>query len=288
MNRQDAMLRAVLILTWIGLATTASLVGLDYYLTPIQERPFLEGHELFASSAVVGHGYGVLGSAMMLIGVSMYSTRKRVMALAKLGKLRTWLQIHIFLCTLGPFFILLHSTFRVGGLVSIAFWSMALVVASGIFGRYLYVRIPKTLQGTFLSLEAVEARRADAFSTLKDRESVPGPVLAKLSARIQQEKPRNLPHAILLGLQWDFTRKKREKEIRNFLEGTAGSPEIKKEVLGLALNEARLGLEVALLGSFQRLFRYWHVFHLTLAIVMFLILAVHVTVAVLFGYGWVF
>jgi hypothetical protein len=281
------MLRAILILSWLGLAATASLVGLDYYVTPLQERPFLESHALFASTAVVGHGYGVLGSAMMLMGVAMYSIRKRVGALAKLGKLRTWLQIHIFLCTLGPFLILLHSTFRIGGLVSIAFWSMVLVVASGIFGRYLYVRIPKTLQGSFLSLEAAEARKADAFSTLRNRESLPEPVLAEISTRVQQEKPRNLPHAIFLGIQWDLSRKRREKEIRAILKGTAGSAEIKKEVLGLALNEARLGLEVALLGSFQRLFRYWHVFHLPLAIVMFLIFTVHVTVAVLFGYAWV-
>lgn len=282
------MLRTALILVWIGLASTASLVGFDYYLTPIQERPFLDSHRFFASSAVVGHGYGVLGTAMMLGGVSMYSIRKRLGALAKLGKLRAWLQIHIFLCTLGPFFILLHSTFRIGGLVSVAFWSMAIVVASGVFGRYLYVRIPKTLQGSFLSLDAAEARRADAFSKLRGKGSIPGPVLAQLSARVQQEKPRNLPHAVFLGLEWDLTRKRREGEIRAILEGTAGSPEIRREVLDLALNEARLGVEVALLGSFQRLFRYWHVFHLPLAIVMFLILAVHVTVAVLFGYAWVF
>ena len=256
------MLRAVLILVWIGLASAASLMGMDYYLTPLQERPFLESHRLFASSALVGHGYGVLGTAMMLIGVTMYSVRKRAPALARLGKLRPWLQIHIFLCTLGPFLILLHSTFRIGGLVSIAFWSMVLVVASGIFGRYLYVRIPKTIQGSFLSLDAADARRGEAFSKLRGQGSVPGPVLAKLLARVRQDRPRNLFHAVLLGFQWDFTRRRREREIRTILKDTTGSAEIKDEVLGLALTEARLGIEVALRGSFQRLFRYWHVFHL--------------------------
>ena len=282
------MLQVALVLAWIGLAATASVSGMDYYLTPVQERPFLESHHLFASSGLVGHGYGGLGTAMILFSVAMYSTRKRVAALGKLGKLRTLLQIHIFLCTLGPFLVLLHSTFRFGGLVSVAFWSMALVVGSGLFGRYLYVRIPKTLQGSFLSLDAVEARRARAFSRLRTQAHIPVPVFEQLSARLQQETPRNLPHAILLGLQWDLTSQRREKEIRAILDDTARSQEIREAVLGLALNEARLGLEVALLGSFQRLFRYWHVFHLPLAIVMFLILAVHVTVAVPFGYAWVF
>lgn len=284
----DAMLRAVLVILWIASAGGASVAGLDYYLTPLQERPFVEGYSLFASSAVVGHGYGVIGSAFMLLGVLLYSGRRRVTALGKLGKLKDWLQVHIFLCTLGPFLILLHSTFRVGGLVAIAFWSMVLVVASGVFGRYLYVRIPKTLQGTFLSLQATEGWRTEAFSGLEARGSIDGSVLAKLSERIRPEKPRSLPHALLLGLKWDFTRRRREREIRSLLMGAGGSEAFRRGAVTLALEESRLSTQVALLEPFRRMFRYWHVFHLPLAIVMFLILAVHVTVAILFGYAWVF
>jgi len=281
------MLRAVLIIIWVVSAVAASAAGWEYYLTPLQERPFADGHALFASSAVMGHGYGVVGSGFMIFGVLMYSARKRVAALGKLGKLKHWLQVHIFLCTLGPFLILLHSTFRVGGLVAISFWSMVLVTASGIFGRYLYVHIPKTLQGTFLSMEAIENRRGEVLSALEARGSFDGSVLAKLSHQIRPEEPRSLPHALLLGLRWDFTRRRREKEIRRLLKGAGESEVIRKDTVTLALEEARLGTQVALLEPFRRLFRYWHVFHLPLAIVMFLILAVHVTVAILFGYAWV-
>ena len=63
----EAMLRAVLVILWIASAGAASVAGLDYYLTPLQERPCVEGYSLFASSAVVGHGYGVVGSAFMLL-----------------------------------------------------------------------------------------------------------------------------------------------------------------------------------------------------------------------------
>lgn len=281
------MLRLVLIVIWAAAAVAASVAGWGYYLTPLQERPFAEAHALFASSAVVGHGYGVLGSGFMILGVIGYSIRKRAPVLAKIGKLKHWLQVHIFLCTLGPFFILLHSTFRVGGLVAIAFWSMVLVVASGFFGRYLYVRIPKTLQGTFLTLESIEKGRLEAFAALQARGSVDGSVLAKLSERIRPKEPRSLPHALVLGLQWDFTRRRREREIRTLLMAGGGSEAFRRGTVTLALEEARLGGQVALLQPFRRLFRYWHVFHLPLAIVMFLILAVHVTVAILFGYAWV-
>ena len=80
---------------------------------------------------------------MMLVGVILYSARKRVSWLGGAGGLGNWLQFHIFLCTLGPLLVLLHTTFRFGGIVSIAFWSMVLVVASGVFGRYVFARIPK-------------------------------------------------------------------------------------------------------------------------------------------------
>jgi hypothetical protein len=41
---------------------------------------------------------------------------------------------------------------------------------------------------------------------------------------------------------------------------------------------------MALLLPFQRLFRYWHLLHLPLAIVMLLVVVVHLVVAALFGY----
>jgi hypothetical protein len=57
-------------------------------------------------------------------------------------------------------------------------------------------------------------------------------------------------------------------------------------VVRLFAAQTRIERQLALLAPFHRLFRYWHVFHLPFAIVMFVVLAVHVAVAVAFGYGW--
>ena len=56
----------------------------------------------------------------------------------------------------------------------------------------------------------------------------------------------------------------------------------------LRLVERQLTVEhqMAHLMPFQKLFRYWHILHLPLAIAMFVIVAVHVTVATLFGFGF--
>jgi hypothetical protein len=132
--------------------------GLEYYVMPLQDRPFSPLHDLYAPTGLIGHGFGIVGTLMILFGVVSYSLRKRVHFLARFGSLRNWLHFHIFLCLLGPFLVLLHTTFKFGGLVAISFWSMALVVASGVFGRWVYVWIPKTINGRFLAHEEVRER----------------------------------------------------------------------------------------------------------------------------------
>jgi hypothetical protein len=279
------MFRVILAVVWLAVAVPATVAGFDYYATPLQERPFSVGHELFASSATVGHGYGVLGTVMILVGVFFYGIRKRAPFLSRFGKLKYWLQAHIFLCTLGPYLVLLHTTLRFGGLVAIAFWSMALVVTSGVFGRYVYVRIPKTIQGHFLSLEALETRREEAVARIGksvglDAESVRG-----LLNEFRPPTPKNAGHACVLALRWDLGHRAEGRDLQHVLGESSLHG---KELIRMLREESRRELQIALLQPFQRLFRYWHVFHLPLAILMFLILAVHVTVAVLFGYAWVF
>jgi hypothetical protein len=224
----------VLVVFWVALAALAALPGVGYYRLPLEARAFSEQHARFAPTGVTGLRLGILGSALMVIGVATYMLRKRWSVLARFGKLKYWLQFHIFLCTLGPFFVLLHTSFKIGGLVSIAFWSMTLVVASGVFGRYIYARIPKTLNGRFHTKEELAGERA---------------------ALLREIKAGQGNHAKLLPLI------RRERELER---------------------------QIARVVPFQRIFRYWHLFHLPLALLMLAILAVHIAIAVLFGYAWPF
>jgi hypothetical protein len=103
-------------------------------------------------SGVLGHGFGIIGSLMIVIGVVTYMTRKRYRFLSRLGILKHWLEFHIFLCTLGPVLVLFHTAYKFGGLVAISFWSMVAVFLSGIAGRFIYLQIPRTIEGQELSL----------------------------------------------------------------------------------------------------------------------------------------
>jgi hypothetical protein len=58
-------------------------------------------------------------------------------------------------------------------------------------------------------------------------------------------------------------------------------------VLKLARQKAKLQRRMQFLGQAQKLLHHWHVFHKPFAIVMLVIMVVHVVVAVLFGYRWI-
>lgn len=283
------MLAFVLTVIWLGVAGSAVVAGFDYYALPLDQRAYSDMAGLFAPTGLVGQGMGIVGATMITVGVMGYSARKRFRFLARLGPLKHWLQVHIFLCTLGPFLVLLHTSFKFGGIVSIAFWSMAIVVTSGVFGRYVYVRIPKTINGRFLDMDAVGERVRDLTATIAERTGIP---LAELEARLAPESravtDTGLVGALAFAFREDFRQRKHLRGVRTFLHGRGVPRELRTPVLALAGEQRRLRQQALLLRPFQRLFRYWHVIHLPLAVVMFLILGVHVGVSILFGYTWIF
>jgi hypothetical protein len=278
-------LRVFLIILWVIAAGAGLGYGWSYYRIPIAERAFAEGNDLLAPTGRIGHSLGIAGSLMMIIGVSMYSMRKRVTALRSVGRLSSWLEVHIFLCTLGPFLVLLHTSFKIGGIVSIAFWSMTLVVLSGVFGRYLYVRIPKTVHGQFRSLQWIEQQRAEVLGAISTRA---GMNIETVEAVLGgwRSLPRGPLNAIVSAVRFDLGKRRRAARVRRVLSGWNVPGHLHERLIGLVEKQAEAEHQIALLQPFQRLFRYWHIFHLPLAIVMFLILILHVAVAAAFGYGW--
>ncbi|RPI73970.1 MAG: hypothetical protein EHM47_04875, partial [Ignavibacteriales bacterium] len=122
----------------IGIAVSILLAinGYTYYSTPVEERFFQEGHKMLKPSGTLGHGLGILGTFMMILGVSVYMIRKRARRFFNWGYLKYWLEFHIFLCTVGPMLVLYHTSFKFGGIVAVSFWSMAAVVFSGVIGRF--------------------------------------------------------------------------------------------------------------------------------------------------------
>lgn len=270
----------------LGVAVVGMGIGLEYYLTPLAERPFSDLYEQFRPAGTFGLQYGIIGFGAITLGVIVYTSRKRLRILSRAGKLKFWLEFHIFLCTVGPFLVTLHTSFKVGGLVSIAFWSMVIVALSGIFGRYVYVRIPKTMQGQFAGLAAVESQRAELLDSLV---SDLGPRVAHVEAMIKPKDRRKVQGtlaSVWSAVTFDLTRGATIRRVRGLLKEASIEHKQRERVLRLVSRQLEIEQQIALMLPFQRLFRYWHLLHLPLAIAMFVIVAVHVTVATLFGFGF--
>jgi hypothetical protein len=151
-------------------------VGNVYYSLPLEERFYHEFHETFKASGILGHGLGIVGTIMIAFGVFLYIGAKKYGWLTKLVRLKYLLEFHIYLCTLGPILVLFHTTFKFGGIVSIAFWSMVIVVLSGVVGRFLYIRLPRDWQGRELTF-------ADATVALRKLEQKNDPTDQEVQER---------------------------------------------------------------------------------------------------------
>jgi len=98
------------------------------------------------AGALFGHLLGILGFILMLLTETLYSIRKRSHS-ARWGSMASWLQFHIFTGLVGPYLVLLHTSWKFNGLAGAATLLTLLIVISGFIGRYIYTQIPRSLDG---------------------------------------------------------------------------------------------------------------------------------------------
>jgi hypothetical protein len=145
---------------WLALLAMLLITGL-YGAVYVATQAIPPAYELF------GHGIGIIGFILMLMTETLYSLRKRSRSV-KWGKMSAWLQTHIFMGLVGPFMVLLHSSWKFNGLAGASMLLTVIIVISGFIGRYIFTRIPRTLDGLeiegTLSQEALkQARRLMAL-----------------------------------------------------------------------------------------------------------------------------
>lgn len=265
--------------------------GLPYYLLPLSERPHSAMHAQLKPAGIWGHGLGIVGTAMVLL-LLLYSARKRMLMGLRFGALRRWLDIHILFGIMGPLLITLHTAMKFKGIVSISYFSMLAVAFSGVFGRYVYMQIPRDARGHALGLEDAREQLATIQRELvEDLNASPEAIGA-----IEEFAPRADTAAdskfrgLLVSLRDDLTINRRARRLRRRLTGGPNPvpKNIVNQVIALARESAVLRRRVVFLESMSDLLHNWHVFHKPFAYVMLFTMVIHVGVAVAFGYTWIF
>ena len=102
---------------------------------------------------------GYVGSILMLVSI-LYAPLRRLRVFRRIASNTMWFDFHMMAGTMGPMFIVLHTALKLDNWVSAAFWSMIVVVVSGVIGRYLYTQVPDLLNGR--ELEEIDHQRTFA------------------------------------------------------------------------------------------------------------------------------
>jgi len=282
----------IYIVTLVGIVVLVTVFllyyGLPYYNTSLEERFYHPDHNLFKPSGLFGHGLGIIGTFLIVFGVFSYMARKRYRFLSRFGRLKNWLEFHIFLCVLGPIMILFHTAFKFGGIVSISFWSMVVVVASGVIGRFIYLQIPRTIEGRELSLNEVKEMKSDMDASIKNRYNLDVTVYNSLLDYVRVNTQHTTENLMTRPIRKFFEDKKRLKGLKRNLRKNKLSETKIKQVVKLLKNEISLNNKIERLQTMQSLFKYWHIAHLPFALIMLVIMIIHVGITVAFGARWIF
>lgn len=260
--------------------------GWEYYTTPVAGRGYLPEHRLLRPSGSVGISFGALGLVAM-VSTLPYAARKRWRPLGRIGSTSRWLEVHIFFGIVGPVLVTLHTAFKFNGAVSVGYWLMVAVWSSGFVGRYLYVRIPKTIRGVELSRQELQADLAGQEAMLREM------VLPEAARAALDTFDRSLMPAagrspgtfdLFLG---EFRVRTRLFLMRHQLRAAGADIHTVHEAVSRRAEHASLSRRLLHLERTRRLFELWHVFHRPLVFGMFLIVGLHVALVVYLGYAQV-
>jgi len=165
---------------------------------------------------------------------------------------------------------------------------MVAVFLSGIIGRFIYLQIPHTIEGRELSLNEVRGMKTDVAVVLKNSYKMDDETYNILVNSFKKKVGLYRKNPIIRYIGNYFRDRKTLNNVRRVIKYIELTGKEKKMILGLIKDDINLNQKIERLDTMQNMFRYWHVIHSPFALVMLVIMLIHVAVAVVFGYRWIF
>jgi hypothetical protein len=286
-GRKPGKQRPLLVL--LAVLTGINLAGLPYYLLSTAQRARSPLHPWFKPSGIIGQSAGV-ASFLLFMFLWLYPLRKKFRWLAFTGALSKWLDVHVVAGLCLPLLGAVNAAWRFTGFIGLGYGAMLIVAFSGIVGKYLYVRIPRSRSGVEMSLEEIETERKVLLRYVAGES---GMSVEEVDA-ILAPNPEPYQGLGILGTlrrmaSDDFDRWRAGRRLgRGWKKAARGR--VDRRVLRLVRRIARrqmaLSQQARLLDATHRLFRYWHVAHRPVAVTALVAVTVHVGVAVAMGVTW--
>jgi hypothetical protein len=261
---------------------------LPYYAMGVSDRTRHPLHPLLDPAGQIGLSFGLVGAAFFFF-MWLYPLRKHRPELRRLGSLSTWLQVHVLAGLALPLTVAVHAGWHFTGLIGLGSAAMTLVVLSGVVGRYLYSHIPRRQDGVELSRDGVANERRALLTRIAAATGLdPAEVERALDPGPEPGVGRGITGTFARLVVGDLARRRATSDLVRLWSRprpghAAPDPHALAEVVRLARREVALGQQVRMLEATHRVFAWWHVAHLPVAITAFMAILVHVGAAVLVG-----
>jgi hypothetical protein len=252
----------------------------------------------FALSAAAGFAYGfhepstkpyggsplgyTLGavSALLVLWLLAFGVRKR-MYRSTLGGVQGWLSAHVYLGTALLVVATLHTGFELGWNVhGLAYVLMVLVVASGFYGVFVYLRVPTAMTANLGddTLDSMLLRMADIDKDMREKAlSLPDQLFRVIERSVVATRLGGNFFRIVSGRDRSCPTAQAAHELPELAKTLTGEPaNVNREVYTLLLEKNEL------LGRARRAMRHkalldlWLYVHVPLSIALVAALAVHV------------
>jgi hypothetical protein len=281
-NQPRRVAPLLLVLLLAGLGAYLFWRGHGFYGQSVEGRLDHPEYKLLRPSGFVGHGYGVVGTVLILTNL-LYLLRRRL-AFLSLGSLRRWLDVHVVAGLAGATLIVFHSAFQLRtAIATTTAVSLGVLVLTGVIGLYIYRLLPKPgLLHLHERLGEVEpllpkfARNAKALVEQVPCTSLPANtslVRALLTVPRWSGEARARRKAVARAAQEDEALQVLARKERRVMR------DLVSELSDLAAREVDTHAAAALMRS-------WRSLHGFMAILMVLCVVVHIGVAWVYGYRW--
>jgi hypothetical protein len=282
-----------LMLGFLGLLVAVHLAGLRYFLLPTMDRVRSPLHPWFRPSGFIGQSAGIAAFALFLF-LWLYPLQKKFRRLTFGGSRAKWLDAHVVAGLCVPFLATLHAAWHFTGLIGLGYGAMMVAWLSGIVGRYIYVRIPRSKNGVELTRDELEAQRGAVLQQIVDATGIDAELLehALLSGTTPTISPDANPlKALAVMVADDVRRWRAARQLQWDWHGASVAERhadraARAKLHELMRREIALIQQARMLDVTHRLLRYWHVAHKPMAIVALGAVVLHVGTAIALGVTW--
>ena len=257
---------------WFKGALLASIVAAAAYLW---HEPPLKPY----GGTALGDTLGTVG-AVLILWLMWYGVRKRRYA-SRAGTVQGWLSAHVYLGTALIVIVTLHTGFELGWNVhTLAYVLMLLVIFSGFYGVFVYLRVPRTMTENLgeETLQSIMLRIADLDREMRDKAlSLPDSLVALVDRSVKGARLGGSFRRVLGGRDPGCPTAAAVQDWGRHAKSLTGeSARLDKEVYGLLLQKQQLLERARRDLRHKAVLDLWLYLHVPLAFMLLTALAAHV------------